>query len=84
MRILARILGFIPLLVSVLVVVMLLIYKPEGYGLIVGVFAFVYLVVVPIMFFAVWRKVKRARELRLAATPNSGDGPTVAAQAKQY
>jgi preprotein translocase subunit SecG len=64
MKTLTVILRFIPFYVSLLVVVLLLIYKPEGYGAVVGVFAFIYLIIVPIMFFVV-RRAKDPRKQKL-------------------
>lgn len=56
----ARVLGFIPLFAAVLVVVMMLIYKPEGYGVIVGAIVFAYVFGGVVMYFA----IKRARKLK--------------------
>jgi ABC-type Na+ efflux pump permease subunit len=56
----ANVLGFIPFFASVLVVVMLLIYKPEHYGVIVGAIVFSYVFGGTVMYFA----VKRARKLK--------------------
>jgi len=84
MTTMARILGFIPILVSLLAVVLLLIYKPEGYGVVVGVFAFIYLIVVPVMFLTIWPAVKRARKLRMTDLTIAVDDKKNATRGKMH
>jgi hypothetical protein len=83
MKTLTLILRFIPFYVSVLVVVLLLIYKPEGYGAVVGAFAFIYLIIVPIMFFVV-RRARKPRKLKLADVTVDEDDKKFATPAREH
>jgi hypothetical protein len=65
--ILPRILGFIPLLVVILVVTLLLIYKPREYQVVVGAFAFAYLIGGSLMYFALRRAMKKRKADKAAA-----------------
>jgi high-affinity Fe2+/Pb2+ permease len=63
MTILTRILSFIPQLVVVLLVTLLLIYKPSGYQIVVAGFAFAYLIFAPLL----WLFARRSAKKRKAA-----------------
>jgi Na+-driven multidrug efflux pump len=65
--ILPRILGFIPLLVVILVVTLLLIYKPSGYQGVVAGFAFAYLIGGSLMYFALRRAIKKRKADKASA-----------------
>jgi high-affinity Fe2+/Pb2+ permease len=80
MTILTRILSFIPQLVVVLLVTLLLIYKPHGYQVVVGAFAFAYLIFAPLLWLFARRSAKKKKTEKAVATR----GKNIAAPTGHY